>query len=106
VGDPDTLKGLAPGPSSCYSIRHGGAPSAHAPEEKQTTAHRGRSNNVPRPSKAIKRQRVNAATAWKKGEREEARKLWTAAAAARNELQIKKKRAGKKPAAGGEAASD
>jgi len=96
------LIGLARRSSSCYSVRYGGAASAHAPEAERITAHRGRSNNVPRPSKAIKRQRVNAAAAWKKGEREEARKLWAAAAAARNELQIKKKRAGKKPAVASE----
>jgi len=35
---------------------------------------------MPRPTKAFKRQKINAAAAWKKGERKEAYALWEKAA--------------------------
>lgn len=46
---------------------------------------------MPRPSKAIKRQRVNAASEYKKGKRKEAYGLWAAAEKARLEIKAKKK---------------
>lgn len=46
---------------------------------------------MPRPTKAIRRQKTNAAIAWKKGDREEACKLWAEADKARKEIQAKKK---------------
>lgn len=47
---------------------------------------------MPRPTKAFKRQRANAAAAWKKGERKEAYELWAKAAAGLKEHQSKKKK--------------
>ena len=46
---------------------------------------------MPRPTKAIRRQRLNAATAWKRGERKEATKLWEEAAHALKEHRNKKR---------------
>ncbi len=45
---------------------------------------------MPRPSKTIHRQKIAAGLAWKKGEREEAQKLWLGADKARKEVQAKK----------------
>jgi hypothetical protein len=47
---------------------------------------------MPRPSKAVRRQKVNAGIAFRKGDQEEAYKLWAKAAATRRELQAKKKK--------------
>jgi hypothetical protein len=47
---------------------------------------------VPRPSKTIRRQKVNAGIEWKKGNRAEACKLWADADKGRKELQAKKKK--------------
>ena len=38
---------------------------------------------MPRPTKAMTRQQINAAAAYKRGEREEAYKLWEQAAASK-----------------------
>lgn len=45
---------------------------------------------MPRPTKAFKRQRVNAAEAWKRGEKKEAYDLWAKAAAGKKEHREKK----------------
>ncbi len=55
---------------------------------------------MPRPNKAIKRQKTLAAEAYKRGERKQAYDLWAAADKARKDLQAKKRN--KKAAAGGE----
>ncbi len=47
---------------------------------------------MPRPTKTIRRQKTNAAIAWKKGDRKEAYKLWGEADKARKEVQAKKKK--------------
>ena len=52
---------------------------------------------MPRPNKAIRRQKVDAASEWKKGNREEAHKLWAEADKARKELQAKKRGGKQKP---------
>jgi ABC-type taurine transport system substrate-binding protein len=46
---------------------------------------------MPRPTKAIRRQKLNAAAAWKRGDKEEAYKLWAKAAGALKEHQAKKR---------------
>jgi len=46
---------------------------------------------MPRPSKACKRQKVNAAIEYKKGNKKEAYKLWEEAAQTRKDLQAKKR---------------
>ena len=46
---------------------------------------------MPRPTKAFKRQRVNAAIAWKKGERKEAYELWAKAAKGMSDHRAGKK---------------
>ena len=46
---------------------------------------------MPRPTKTIRRQKINAGIEWKKGNRKEAAKLWADADKARKELQAKKK---------------
>ena len=56
---------------------------------------------MPRPNKAIRRQKVNAASEWKKGNREEAQKLWAEADKARKELQAKKRGGKQKPEGAG-----
>ena len=53
---------------------------------------------MPRPTKAFKRQKINAAAAWKKGERKEAYELWAKAAKGMHE-HLAKKRNKNKPAA-------
>ena len=47
---------------------------------------------MPRPSKVIRRQKIDAASDWKKGNRTEAQKMWADADKARKELQAKKKK--------------
>ena len=46
---------------------------------------------MPRPTKAFRRQRVNATIAWRRGEKVEAYKLWEAAAASSKAHLAKKK---------------
>ncbi len=46
---------------------------------------------MPRPTKAIRRQQINAAIAYKKGDRTEAYKLWEKASAALKEHRSKKR---------------
>ena len=46
---------------------------------------------MPRPTKAFRRQKINAAAAWKRGEKAEAYKLWEQAAASLKEFQAKKR---------------
>lgn len=53
---------------------------------------------MPRPTKAFHRQRVNAAAAWKRGEKTEAYKLWEAAASSLKEHAEKKRNKKKKAA--------
>ncbi len=45
---------------------------------------------MPRPTKAFRRIKINAAIAYKRGDRKEAYKLWAKAAAALKEHQEKK----------------
>ena len=52
---------------------------------------------MPRPSKTVHRQKIAAGLEWKKGNREEALKMWNEADKARKELQAKKHNK-KKPA--------
>jgi hypothetical protein len=56
---------------------------------------------MPRPTKALRRQKINAAIAWKRRDKKEAYKLWEEAAAALKEHQAKKHNK-KKPAEDGE----
>ena len=58
---------------------------------------------MPRPTKTFRRQRLNAAAAWKRGDKKEAYKLWEKAAAALKEHR-EKKRNKNKPTEGGESA--
>jgi len=61
---------------------------------------------MPRPSKAIRRQKVNAAIEYRKGNRGEAYKLWAKAADARKVRQAKRKaKSNAKSTEGGEASS-
>ena len=60
---------------------------------------------VPRPAKAIHRQKVSASMEWKKGNRKEAQKLWAEADQARKEFQAKKKK-NQKQAGGAEPEKD
>ena len=53
---------------------------------------------MPRPTKAFRRQKIEAAAAWKRGEKKEAYGLWAKASAGLKEHQ-EKKRNKKKPAA-------
>ena len=57
---------------------------------------------MPRPTKAFHRQRINAALAWKRGDKKEAYKLWEKAAASLSEHRSKKHNKNK-PAEEGEA---
>lgn len=59
---------------------------------------------MPRPSKVFRRQKINAAIAWKRGDMKEAYKLWEDAAASLKELRAKKKNKNK-PADGGESST-
>jgi hypothetical protein len=66
---------------------------------------------MPRPTKAFRRQKVNAAAAYKRGDRKEAYKLWEQAAKSLKEVRsAKKKRHQKQPeaeaGAEGESASE
>lgn len=47
--------------------------------------------NMPRPTKAFRRIKLNAAEAWKKGEKAEAYKLWEQAAKSYKEHRDKKR---------------
>ena len=47
---------------------------------------------MPRPSKTVRRQKVNAGLEYKKGNRKEAYKIWAKASEGRVELQAKKKK--------------
>ena len=58
---------------------------------------------MPRPTKTFRRQRLNAAAAWKRGDKKEAYKLWEKAAAALKEHR-EKKRNKNKATEGGESA--
>lgn len=60
---------------------------------------------MPRPTKAFKRQKINAAAAWKKGEKKEAYELWAKAAKGMHEHRAKKRNKNK-PAADAPAASE
>lgn len=53
---------------------------------------------MPRPTKAIRRHKINAAAAWKRGEKKEAYKLWEQAAKEYRE-RLEGKRNKKKKAA-------
>lgn len=57
---------------------------------------------MPRPSKALRRMKVNAAAAFKKGERKEAYELWAKAAAGYKERLEKKRNKNKAAEGGGE----
>ena len=46
---------------------------------------------MPRPNKAFRRQKINAAAAWKRGEKKEAYALWKKAADGMKELREKKR---------------
>src|SRR3972149_6711230 len=61
-------------------------------------AHNSTRVPMPRPTKAFKRQKINAAAAWKKGDRKEAYVLWAKATKGMQEHLAKKKNK-KKPAA-------
>ncbi len=50
---------------------------------------------MPRPNKTFRRQKINAALAYKRGEREEAYKLWEKAAAGIKELHAKRRKLNK-----------
>ncbi|MGB2986889.1 MAG: hypothetical protein WBE26_13540 [Phycisphaerae bacterium] len=58
---------------------------------------------MPRPTKAFRRQKINAATAWKRGDKKEAYKLWGEAAAGLKKHWAKKHHKSK-PAESGEPA--
>lgn len=58
---------------------------------------------MPRPNKVFTRMREQAAAAYKRGDREEAYKLWEKAAAGLKELREKKRNKKKKAAAQAEA---
>jgi len=52
---------------------------------------------MPRPTKAIRRHKINAAAAWKRGEKKEAYKLWEKAAKEyRERLESKRNKKKKK----------
>ncbi len=53
---------------------------------------------MPRPKKALRRIRLNAITAWKRGEKKEAYQLWEKAAAGRKEHFAKKRACKTQPA--------
>ncbi len=61
---------------------------------------------MPRPSKAVHRQKIAAGLEWKKGNREEAQKLWREADKTRKELQAKKRNKNKPPEGEGEATAE
>ena len=57
---------------------------------------------MPRPTKMFHRQRLNAAAAWKRGDKKEAHKLWEEAAAGQKEHRVKKHNKKKAQAEDGE----
>ena len=59
---------------------------------------------MPRPNKTFRRQKINAAIAYKRGERKEAYELWEKAAAGLKELREKKRNKSKTEEAPSEAA--
>ena len=64
---------------------------------------------MPRPTKAFRRQRVNAALEWKRGNKKEAYSLWEKAAAGSKEHREKKRNKNKPadaPAAEAEPAAE
>ena len=61
---------------------------------------------MPRPTKAFHRMRLNAAAAWKRGDKEEAYKLWEKAAAGQKEHRDKKRNKNKPEEATAEAGSE
>ncbi len=58
---------------------------------------------MPRPTKVFRRQKISAAVAWKRGDKQEAYKLWEQAAAGLKEHRAKKRNKNK-PAEGTESA--
>ena len=56
-------------------------------------------SNMPRPTKAFRHHKINAAIAFKRGEKKEAYDLWGKASAARKELLEKKRNKKAKAAA-------
>lgn len=60
---------------------------------------------MPRPTKAFRRQKINAAAAWKRGEKKEAYKLWEEAAASLKAHRDKKRNKNKDKAAAAAAAA-
>jgi hypothetical protein len=46
---------------------------------------------MPRPNKASRRQKINAAAAWKRGDRKQAYELWAKASASLKEMREKKR---------------
>jgi len=64
---------------------------------------------MPRPNKAFRRNKINAAAAWKRGERKEAYALWKKASDGMKELREKKRtrhQAKEEPAQATEAPSE
>ncbi len=61
---------------------------------------------MPRPTKTIKRQRLNAGIAFKRGDKKEAYKLWEEAAASLKEHHAKKHNKKKKAADAAEASPE
>ena len=61
---------------------------------------------MPRPTKAFHRMRLNAATAWKRGDKTEAYKLWEKAAAGQKEHHAKKNNKNKPEEAAAEAGGE
>ncbi len=59
---------------------------------------------MPRPTKVFRRQKIEAAAAWKRGEKKEAYGLWAKAAAGLKEHQEKKRNKKKVAAEDAEAA--
>ncbi len=55
-------------------------------------------DSMPRPTKAFRRQKINAAAAWKRGETKDAYKLWEEAAASMKAHREKKRNKKKKAA--------
>lgn len=53
--------------------------------------------DMPRPTKTVRRQKINAALAWKRGEKKEAYRLWEEAAASLKEHHAKKHSKNKPP---------
>ncbi len=58
---------------------------------------------MPRPTKVFRRQKVNAAIEWKRGNRKEAYELWEKAAQSLKEHREKKRNKNKAKPSGGEA---